>query len=301
MARRTFTIHKTSLFVNIQIHHRTVYHYSTAVTFGNHQIMMRPREAHGLQIERCTLDIFPAFRQRWIRDRYENNIGLIEFLDSANELIIDATFTMDIIERNPFDFALIPEAMEYPFFYERELFSEILPLSHNIYIRDVDQIRDWLDEFWSPGKTVGTLELLQHLNLGIYNTFHYRRREAKGVQSPAETLQTRSGSCRDFATLLIEACRSLGLAARFVSGYMYCYGITGRMSMHGWMEVYLPGAGWVGFDPSWGVLADSRYIPVAVARHSEHAPPISGTYFGTPGNFLNSQVDLYVARIDIAN
>jgi transglutaminase-like putative cysteine protease len=96
----------------------------------------------------------------------------------------------------------------------------------------------------------------------------------------------------------MEACRFLGLAARFVSGYMYSAEIQGRMSMHGWAEVYLPGAGWIGFDPSWGLLAASNYFAVAVSRHSEHAPPISGTYFGTPRAFLRSDVDLFVKRID---
>jgi transglutaminase-like putative cysteine protease len=118
------------------------------------------------------------------------------------------------------------------------------------------------------------------------------------VQSPAETLEKNSGSCRDFATLFMEICRSLGLAARFVSGYMYSSEITGRMSMHGWAEIYLPGAGWIGFDPSWGILADSFYFPVAVTRHSENAPPISGTYVGTQRAFLRTQVDLYVRRLN---
>jgi transglutaminase-like putative cysteine protease len=122
----------------------------------------------------------------------------------------------------------------------------------------------------------------------------------KGVQSPAETLEKSGGSCRDFATLFMEVCRLLGLAARFVSGYMHSPEITGRMSMHGWAEVYLPGAGWIGFDPSWGILASFNYFPVAVTRHSEHAPPISGTYIGTPRSFLKTHVDLYVNRLDAA-
>jgi transglutaminase-like putative cysteine protease len=233
---------------------------------------------------------------RWIRDRYENNIALVEFSEGAMELIVDCKFIIQLTERNPFDFVLAPEVTEYPFYYEHELFSEIQPLIRNIYERDTDRLRHWVDRFWSPGKTVDTLALLQDLNLSIYRTFKYQRRESKGVQSPAETLRSRSGSCRDFATLFIEACRSLGLAARFVSGYLYSSSITGRMSMHGWTEVYLPGAGWLGFDPSWGVLADSHYIPVAVSRHSEHAAPISGSYFGSSKTFLKSQVDLFVTR-----
>ncbi len=175
---------------------------------------------------------------------------------------------------------------------------ELLPLSQSIYIRDVDRIRDWLAPFWHPGKKVETLSLLQQLNLHIYRTFRYQRREQRGVLSPAETLENNGGSCRDFATLFMEICRFMGLASRFVSGYMYSSEIAGRMSMHGWAEVYLPGAGWIGFDPSWGLLAASNYFPVAVSRHSEHVPPISGTYFGTSRAFLNSQIDLYVTRTD---
>ena len=260
--------------------------------------MMRPREAHNIRLERCSFDISPSHRLRWMRDLHENNVGVVDFTEPTAELTIDGEFALDVCEKNPFDFILVSEAAEYPFTYEHELLTELLPLSRNIYVRDVDRVRDWLGQFWHPGKRIGTIELLQAVNLNIYHTFRNRRREEKGVLSPAETLEHKSGSCRDFATLFMEACRFLGLAARFVSGYMYSSEITGRMSMHGWAEVYLPGAGWIGFDPSWGILATSHYLPVAVSRHSEHAPPISGTYWGTPRTFLRSQVDLYVKRLD---
>jgi hypothetical protein len=227
----------------------------------------------------------------------ENNIGLVDFTELASELVFEGDFTLDVADKNPFDFILLPEAAEYPFSYDYDLLLELLPLSKNIYLRDVDRIREWLNPFWHPGKKVETLELLQQINLHIYRTFRYQRRERKGVLSPAETLENNGGSCRDFATLFMEVCRFMGLAARFVSGYMYSTEIDGRMSMHGWAEVYLPGAGWIGFDPSWGLLAASNYFPVAVTRHSEYAPPISGTYLGTPRNFLRSQVDLYIKRI----
>lgn len=282
--------------MKIQIHHRTSYLYAKKVTLGVHQLMMRPREGHALQLQECLIDISPAYRLRWIRDPYENNIGLVDFAGMATELLIDCKFVLSIGEGNPFDFVLAPEAEQYPFFYEHELHSELLPLTRNIYIRDVEQLRRWLEEFWSPGKTIGTLQFLLELNLHIYRSFQYQRRESRGVQTPAETLETKCGSCRDFATLFIEACRTLGIAARFVSGYLYSAEISGLMSMHGWSEVYLPGAGWIGFDPSWGVLADAHYIPAAVSRHSEHAPPIAGTYFGTPKEFLKSEVELFVSR-----
>lgn len=282
--------------MKIHIHHRTSYLYSKKVPLGVHQLMMRPRERQGMHLEESSIDISPVNRLRWIRDPYENNIGLVDFEEESTELLIDCKFVLRICEGNPFDFELAPEATEYPFFYEHELHSEILPLTRNIYIRDVEQLRRWLQGFWAPGRTVGTLQFLLDLNLHIYRNFQYQRRESRGVQTPAETLESKSGSCRDFATLFIETCRALGIAARFVSGYLYSHGISGRMSMHGWSEVYLPGAGWIGFDPSWGVMADAHYIPAAVSRHSEHAPPISGTYFGTSKEFLKSEVELYVTR-----
>jgi transglutaminase-like putative cysteine protease len=284
--------------VKIHIHHRTSYQYAANVSLGPHRLMMRPRERHDISVESCTFDISIAHRLRWIRDQHENNIGIVDFTELTAKLVIGGEFVLDIREENPFNFVVAPEAAEYPFSYEQDLFVELRPLIRTVYVRDVERIRAWLNPFWHPGKRVGTLELLQQLNSHIYRTFRYQRRMEKGVQSPAETLEKNSGSCRDFATLFMETCRSLGLAARFVSGYMYSSEITGRMSMHGWAEIYLPGAGWIGFDPSWGILADPHYFPTAVTRHSEHAPPISGTYIGTPRVFLKTHVDLYVKKVD---
>ena len=260
--------------------------------------MFRPRENHSIQLEKFSVVVTPTHRLHWIRDLYENNIGLLDLTEKSKELVIESESFVRITERNPFDFIIPPSAEEYPFVYDHEVAAELAPLVSILYPRDETRIREWLAPYWHPGKSVGTLEFLQHLNKGIYDTFKYQRRERKGVQSPAETIECNTGSCRDFAALFIEACRTLGLAARFVSGYMYSPKITGRMSMHGWTEVYLPGAGWIGFDPSWGILADSNYIPAAVTRHAEHAPPISGTYFGTQKEFLGTQVDLYVTRCD---
>jgi transglutaminase-like putative cysteine protease len=260
--------------------------------------MLRPRENHSIQLEKFSLSISPGHRVHWMRDLYENNIGLLDLIEKSSDLVIEGESFVNISERNPFDFVIPSEAEEYPFVYDYENAAELAPLVSILYPRDEIRIREWLTPYWHPGKRVGTLDFLQRLNKGIYDSFKYQRRERKGVQSPAETIECNCGSCRDFAALFIEACRCLGLAARFVSGYMYSAKITGRMSMHGWAEVYLPGAGWIGFDPSWGILADSHYVPTTVTRHAEHAPPISGTYFGTVKEFLGTKVDLYVTRMD---
>lgn len=286
--------------VNLRIRHRTSYHYSEKVPFGRHQLMLRPREGHGLHMEKCSIEVSPRHRMRWMRDLYENNVGFIEFDEPASELVVACEFIVRTCDYNPFNFVILPEALEYPFNYEHNLQKELTPLIQNLYFRDEARLRGWLEQFWHPGKRIDTLDLLQQINGNIYRTFKYRRREERGVQSPAETLENNSGSCRDFAALFIEACRCLGIAARFVSGYMYSAEITGRMSMHAWAEVYLPGAGWIGFDPSWGILASSQYIPVAVSRHPENATPISGTYIGTSRIFLKCVVDLYVELHDPA-
>jgi transglutaminase-like putative cysteine protease len=262
--------------------------------------MFRPRESHSTRLKSFLLRISPSYRLRWMRDSYENNVGLLDLTENASELVIESECLLEVDEENPFDFIISPEAAEYPFAYGHDLGLELHPLTSILYPRDAHRVGTWLEPLWHPGKRVGTLELLQDLNRLIYRDVKYQRRERRGVQSPAETLERNSGSCRDFAALFMEACRFLGLAARFVSGYMYSNEITGRMSMHGWAEIYLPGAGWRGFDPSWGILAASQYIPVAVTLHPEHAPPISGCYFGAPRDFMGTDVELYVKKLDDA-
>jgi transglutaminase-like putative cysteine protease len=284
--------------VKLHIHHRTCYRYASKVSFGPHRLMFRPRENHGFLIESFSLKVTPTHRLRWVRDIYENNVGLLDLIEPASQLVIESNSHLNVLEENPFDFIIAPEAAEYPFVYEHGIAEELAPLTHPLYTRDLERVKSWLHPFWHPGRRVETFDLLQTLNKVIYRDIRYQRRERRGVQSPAETLERGSGSCPDSATLFMEACRYMGLAARFVSGYMYSPEITGQMSMHGWAEVYLPGAGWIGFDPSWGILAASQYIPVAVTRHPEHAPPISGTYFGFAREFLGTDVDLYVKKVE---
>jgi transglutaminase-like putative cysteine protease len=262
--------------------------------------MLRPRENFDIRLERFSLQISPAYRLRWIRDLYENNVGLLDFTAPGKELLIEMECHLDICEENPFNFLIAPDAAEYPFGYDHELLPQLQGLIDPLYSRDLATINKWLKPLWHPGTRLPTLELLLEINKAIYRDIRYQRRERKGVQSPAETLELKSGSCRDFAALFMETCRSLGLAARFVSGYMYAAQIAGRMSMHGWAEIYLPGAGWIGFDPSWGILAASQYFPVAVTRNPKQAPPISGTFFGFQRDFQGTAVDLYVERLDDA-
>jgi transglutaminase-like putative cysteine protease len=272
--------------MKLRIQHRTTYRYAESVIFGLHQMMLRPREGHDIQIEQSVLEIAPAHRIHWIRDAYGNSIAVVHFTERAPELMIYSVLLLTHFGVNPFDFCIEQKATQYPFAYDLETSLELSGLVQAVYPSDTPCVREWLGQFWRTGQSVDTLTLLQQMNGTINRTFRYQARDAQGVQSPAVTLQKNSGSCRDFATLFIEACRCLGLAARFVSGYMLGGATTGPgASTHAWAEVYLPGGGWKGFDPTLGLLTTTQHVPIAVSRHSEHAMPISGSFAGPSNAF----------------
>jgi transglutaminase-like putative cysteine protease len=279
--------------VKIHIQHQTTYCYSENVQFTPHRVMLRPREGHDIQIERSMLEITPAHRTRWIRDVYGNSIAVIDFTESASQLSIQSELTLNYFDSNPFDFRLEPDAVQYPFAYDSKTGLELYGLTQPIYTADHEAVGRWLGLFWRQGQSLDTLQLLQRMNETINQTFRYQLRYEPGVQSPGETLSKKSGACRDFATLLIESCRWLGLAARFVSGYVAGDSQSGSgASTHAWSEVYLPGAGWRGFDPTSGMLTASRHVPVAVSRHPEEATPIAGSFIGTSNVFLSMNANV---------
>jgi len=285
--------------MKICIKHRTTYNYSEPVTFGTHKIMIRPREGHDLHIEKSILEITPAHLIHWMRDVNGNSIAKVDFTEPAAQLMIYSELVLQHYDSNPLDFILEESAVHYPFVYEPDSHTELAPFAHIIYPKDTARLREWLTQFWKPGDSVETISLLQRLNKHIHDTFQYQRRDEPGVQTPSETLQKNSGSCRDFATLLLEAFRCWGLAARFVSGYMQCEATeAGGASTHAWAEVYLPGAGWKGFDPTSGIMTGAQHVTVAVSRDPENAAPISGSYVGPTTAFQNIQVDVSVVQVD---
>lgn len=285
--------------MKIRIQHRTTYNYSQPVSFGPHKIMIRPREGHDVHIESSILDIKPAHTIHWMRDVNGNSIANVDFTEQASQLMIYSELILQQYDSNPLDFVLKEAATSYPFVYEPDCHPELAAFMHIIYPKDMGQLGEWLTQFWKPGDKIETIALLQRVNKHIHDTFQYQRRDEPGVQTPAVTLQKNSGSCRDFATLLLEACRCWGLAARFVSGYMQCEATeAGGASTHAWAEVYLPGAGWKGFDPTCGILTGSQHVTVAVARDPENAAPIAGSFIGPGSAFLNIQVDVSVMQVD---
>ena len=279
--------------MKLRIQHRTTYRYAESVAFGPHRLMLRPREGHDIHIEQSVLEIAPAHRVHWIRDVYGNSIAVVHFLARAPEVMIYSELVLNHFEVNPFDFYIEPEAARYPFSYDAETLLDLSALRQPIYPQDLALVREWLGQFWLPGQTPETLGLLQQINTHISRAFRYQIREERGVQTPAETFAKQSGSCRDFATLFIETCRCLGLGARFISGYILSGNAAGA-STHAWAEVYLPGGGWKGFDPTLGLLTTSQHIPIAVSRHPEHAVPVSGSFLGPTSAFLNFTVEVRV-------
>jgi transglutaminase-like putative cysteine protease len=268
----------------LRITHLTEYQYGSPVTLLPHRLLLRPREGHDVHIETSKLDIAPAHTIKWHRDVFDNSVAVVSFLEAAARLTIASEVVIQHYEEAPLDFLVADYAVNHPFLYQPDERADLIPFQQPAYPNDQKAIQDWLREFgFGPGPTE-TYAMLDRLNRAIRATFTYVVREEEGVQPPARTLRERRGSCRDYAALFIEACRDLGLASRFVSGYSHGPASESANAFtHAWAEVYLPGPGWKGFDPTAGELTGSHHIPVAVARHPEAVPPVAGSFVGPAG------------------
>ncbi len=284
----------------LQIKHVTTYQYVEAVTLLPHKLLLRPREGHDVRIESAELIITPAHQLQWQRDVYDNAVTQATFLEPSNRLSIDSRILIQHYDDQPLDFLVADYAVFFPFQYDFAESVDLGPYLSTIFGQDRPILTAWLQQFWQPGQIVETYLLLEWINKAIATGFNYQQREEPGVQTPAETLTRRTGSCRDFATLFIEACRCLGLAARFVSGYQ-CSPMPqqGQGATHAWSEVYLPGAGWKGFDSTSGQIVGNQYIAVAVSRHPESVPPVSGSFIAPAANPQSPIMSLVVEVSEI--
>ena len=263
----------------LRIKHVTTYQYAETVTLLPHRLLLRPREGHDIRIESAEMMISPAHRVQWQRDVYDNAVALATFTEPGNRLSIDSRLVLQHYDDQPLDFLVADYAVRYPFQYDAAERADLSPYVSPIFGPDQPLVSAWLGPFWRSGQVVETYLLLEWINKAIATGFTYQQREEPGVQTPATTLAQRTGSCRDFATLFIEACHCLGLAARFVSGYLYSPGLPqGGGATHAWSEVYLPGAGWKGFDSTSGQVVGNQHIALAVSRHPEAVPPVSGSF-----------------------
>jgi transglutaminase-like putative cysteine protease len=286
----------------LTVRHVTVYRYSEPVGLGEHRMMFRPRESHDLRLLKVSLDIIPTpTRLRWLHDVFDNSIAVATFEGLTSELRFDSSVTLEHVETTLPDYPLEEYAKTYPFSYaDDELPNLARALVHHY---PSDQVERWVGQFLDPSGRTELMSLLRSITLAIKNEFFYIRRSEKGVQSPNETLQSRRGSCRDFAVLMMEATRSLGLAARFVSGYIFvpnrgASGAVGGGATHAWMQAYLPGAGWVDFDPTNSLIGNRHLIRVAVAWDPKLVLPLWGTFVGSASSFLGMDVTVTVTAED---
>jgi len=268
----------------LRIKHITEYLFPTEVTLNQHRLLLRPREGHDVRIESSKLEISPAYTIKWQRDVFDNSLAVVNFLERSNTLMIASEVVIQHYEQAPYDFLMEDYAVNYPFAYAVGEQVDLAAFQQPVFFNEQHLINEWLQQLGLYG--METFSLLVKMNQVISNEFRYQMREEPGVQSPSQTLSQRSGSCRDYATLFIEACRCLGLASRFVSGYLHAPATeAGNATTHAWVEVYLPGTGWKGFDPTAGEVTGSHHIAVAVARDPESVPPVSGSFIG-PGLIL---------------
>ena len=282
----------------VDISHITEYLFTTPVTLQPHQLLLRPRSSHNLRITSSTLDIQPAHTLRWRRDALDNSLAEASFLAPSEYLRIESRVAVEVYKDAPLDFLIDDYAVMYPFEYALAEQPDLAAFRQCVYPRDRLEVGLWLDSLGCYQGAIETFALLDRMNCDIANRFTYQVREEAGVQSPARTLFTRSGSCRDFAALFMEACRHLGLASRFVSGYLDTSASASNASTHAWTEVYLPGPGWKGFDQTSGLLTGNGHIAAAVARHPEAVPPVAGTYLGPPGLSPEMRVSVSVTPRD---
>lgn len=265
----------------IKIEHTTQYEYREPVQFLKHRLLVRPREGHDIRIESSKLEIQPAYAIRWHRDVYGNSVAAVDFSERGNHLLIKSEVVVQHYEDAPAELVVAEEAARFPFHYDPMEQIDLMIYLLSAYPQDSAAIGQWLRDIWKPGGNMPTAELLDSINQKIVDDISYEVRELVGVQSPAETLRKGRGSCRDVATLFIEACRYCGLAARFVSGYLLSSAaVQDVASTHAWSEVYLPAGGWRGFDSTSGQHVGGEHVAVAVHRHPEAIPPVSGAYLG---------------------
>lgn len=280
----------------IRIIHSTEYHYHAPVTFGPHRALLRPREGHDLHIESTRLKIEPKADVRWVRDIYGNSIAIITFAEPARKLGLFSEVNVDLYDDTPINCVIDPLAQSYPFQYAANEQVEIIPYRVPSYPHDGPAVQQWLLNLYSPGQLINTSDLLNKLNTRIYEAFRYNARYDPGVQLPCQTLALGSGSCRDYAVFMMEAARHWGFASRFVTGYIQM-GEGQHGATHAWTEVYIPGAGWRGFDPTNNKLAGSEHVSVAVAREQDKASPLSGSWDGPPDAWDRMEVSVQVVAL----
>jgi transglutaminase-like putative cysteine protease len=285
------------------VRHTTTYRYKQPVAFGEHRMMLSPREEHDQRLLDLDLEITPQpTHLRWARDVYGNRIAVAHFSGRAKTLRFESTMRVAHSLSDILDADIEDCARSFPFTYGAEDAPHLVQFIERHGADPDHQVEHWARNFLRTSGLTNTRALLLHLNRTIHETFKYAARHEKGIQDPLVTLKIGSGSCRDLAVLMIDAARSLGLAARFVSGYLHVRNTAeGRArggNTHAWVQVYLPGCGWVDFDPSSGIVGNRGLVRAAVARDPRQAIPLSGVWIGSPCDNLGMTVSVSVTAAE---
>lgn len=285
----------------LRIVHRTAYAFRRQVRPGPHRLMLRPRESRDLKLIRSDLAVSPTATITWAHDVYGNAVATATFGDLTTNLTIECTTELELYAVDWPIFDIAASAIHFPFRYSDDDWKDLGQLSACQYEDPQGQLARWAQGFVA-GYSTDTLSLLKDMNAGITARIRYEVREDEGTQSPLRTLERGAGSCRDFAVLLVEAVRSLGFGARIVSGYLCSAGngLTGSQgagSTHAWAEVYVPGAGWITFDPTNLGVGGANLIPVAVARDIRQAMPVVGSFEGAAEDFQQMSVEVEATKM----
>jgi len=299
--------------LHYDITHTTIYRYKQPVGFGLHRVMFRPRESHDLRVLATDLQVSPESSIRLIQDPHSNSVALVQPIGEATELKVTCTFRIEQVPApNDALLEIDPSAEYLPFAYSVQ---DRFDLESYLRPHHEDQegvLIHWAHQFLEGDQeSKRTRDVLTRMNAHIRDTLKYEARNEEGTQTPLETLERGSGTCRDFALLMMEAARRLGIATRFVSGYLYDAALdaastsadgseaptVGAGATHAWMHAYLPGAGWVAFDPTNNILGSAQLIRVAVARDPAFASPLSGSWFGESDAYLGMEATVEVRRI----